>query len=47
MGFDLSELPDLKSWYEKLHCVPGFEENLKGAKVLADVLRKCYEDELV
>lgn len=45
-GYDLSPYPDLKKWYERLHSMPSFDECLKGAKVFADLMRKCYEDQL-
>jgi hypothetical protein len=40
-GYDLSkEFPRLDSWYKKLQKLPGFDENLAGAKMLADVMKK-------
>lgn len=46
MGYNLSEYPDLSKWYEKLHSLPGFDENLAGAKGLADLTRSLADDTL-
>lgn len=35
MGFDLSHLKKLAAWYKECESLPGFEENLHGAKTVA------------
>lgn len=32
MGLDFTGYPKLTAWFEKMHAIPGFEENLEGAK---------------
>lgn len=46
MGYDLSDFPNLKKWYEKLHSLPGFKENQSGARVLADIVRNVYQNDV-
>jgi len=38
-GIDLSKYPKLKAWYLSLQSLPGYEENLSGAKELAAIIQ--------
>lgn len=44
MGYNLTDYPNLKKWFEKLHSLPSFDENLSGAKALADIVKTVYEN---
>lgn len=44
MGYNLSEYPNLKNWFERLHSIPSFDENLAGAQVLATAVKSVYEN---
>lgn len=35
MGFDISNLKYLTAWYKGCESLPGFEENVHGAKTIA------------
>lgn len=43
MGFNLTEYPDLNKWFERMHSLPGFDENQAGAKGLADLVRSIID----
>lgn len=42
-GADFSPYPKLKSWFDEMHSLPGFEENLEGAKKHVAVVRSLVE----
>jgi hypothetical protein len=46
MGYNLTEYSQLNQWYKRLQSLPSFEENLSGAKFLADLMRKVVDDAL-
>ena len=44
MGYKLTEYTNLNKWFEKLHSLPSFEENLEGSEVLAEIVNSCYDE---
>lgn len=46
MGFNLAEYPNLNNWFVKMKSLPNFDENQAGAKSLADILKRVYENSL-
>lgn len=46
MGYSFIEYPNLDKWFKKLIALPGYEENLEGAKYLVDVVKGIYENSL-
>lgn len=45
-GYDLSAYEHLNKWFENLHSLPYFEENLAGAEVIADKLKSAFDGPL-
>lgn len=46
MGYNLADYEHLSRWFKKLSDLPGFEENLDGAKFHAEIARNIYENSL-
>ncbi|XP_022128564.2 glutathione S-transferase 1 isoform X1 [Pieris rapae] len=40
LDWDLSNLPNIGRWFKQCENIPGFEENLKGAKLYGDAVKR-------
>lgn len=38
-GLDISNFPNLTAWYERCSSLPGYNENEKGAKMMASAVK--------
>ncbi|KAJ6648953.1 Glutathione S-transferase 1-1 [Pseudolycoriella hygida] len=43
-GYDLSKQPNINRWYEQCKSLKGFDENLQGAKIIANVVKSKVEN---
>ncbi|XP_053614426.1 glutathione S-transferase 1-like [Plodia interpunctella] len=40
VGWDLTDFPNIQRWFKDCASLPGFEENLEGAKTFGDAVKK-------
>ncbi|CAG9564202.1 unnamed protein product [Danaus chrysippus] len=40
IGWDLSQFPNIERWYKQCSILPGYEENLEGAKAFAGLVKR-------
>lgn len=45
-GVKLDKYPNIQGWYKACHTLPGFEENVEGAKAMADYVKSKLTEEL-
>lgn len=44
VGLDITDYPNLTSWYERCSSLPGFAENEKGAKMFAAYIKSMLTE---
>lgn len=40
LGWDLSQFPNIERWYKECSILPGYEENLEGARAFAGLVKR-------
>lgn len=40
VGWDISQFPNIQKWLKNCESLPGYEENIEGAKTFAAIVKK-------
>lgn len=40
VGWDMSQFPNIQRWFQDCSIIPGYEENIEGAKAFSELVKK-------